>query len=80
MLIECSECNSRISDRAPNCPQCGAPGPASSAGKGPDIKALQILGIGIAIAGLALYLVGASPDTHMGGGMMMVLGLILALL
>lgn len=28
-LIKCSECEKEFSDKAPNCPQCGAPNPNS---------------------------------------------------
>lgn len=29
-MIECKECNNRISDSAPACPQCGAPSPGGA--------------------------------------------------
>lgn len=29
-MIECKECNNRISDSAPVCPQCGAPSPGGA--------------------------------------------------
>ena len=76
MLIECGECGNRISDRAANCPHCGAPPPARSN----DIKAHQIIGMLCAASGLAIFMITAAPEWRMGGGALMILGLIGALL
>ncbi len=76
MLIECSECHGRISDQAASCPHCGAPPP----GRSGDIKGHQILGMCGAVGGLAIFMITVNPEWRIGGGVLMILGLIGALL
>ena len=75
-MIDCNECGKRISDSAPHCPYCGAPVEM----KGPEIKARQIFGVVIMIAGFAIYLAAREPAWIAVGGMVMVVGFLGALL
>lgn len=76
MLIDCYECGHRISNDAASCPQCGAPVLAGNKG----IKAHQILGVVVMIAGLGIFIGIKEPGLTVVGGLLMIFGLISALI
>ena len=70
-LINCHECSKGISDKAPNCPHCGAPNIYVVEGsEGPSSNSMKMLWLGfvvLMVLGVLLGIVGSfRPITDMG--------------
>lgn len=75
-LVVCEECGREVSDKAPQCPTCGAPGLSGRSA----ISARSVVATGLALAGAGLFLLGRDPTLTISGGILLVVGLLGALL
>lgn len=75
-LVVCEECGREVSDKAPQCPACGAPGLSGRSA----ISARSVIATGLALAGAGLLLLGRDPTLTISGGILLVVGLLGALL
>lgn len=76
-LIQCPECGKKVSDKAPTCPNCGAPIRAHIIEKtGKRYKGYQLLGALLIAVGIMLAIVGngEASDFLLITGVMMGIG------
>lgn len=75
-LVACEECGREVSDKAPQCPTCGAPRLSGRSA----ISSRSVVATGLALAGAGLLLLGRDPTLTINSGILLVVGLLGALL
>lgn len=82
-LIDCADCNKKISDRAPSCPGCGCPvasptsksdgGYVTTQGTGKRYKGMQMIGAVVLAVGFGALVSADDSDTLIAAGALSVL-------